>query len=137
MKLNHLILSLFILFLTAPVIQSCKKYPDGPALSLRSKTERLSNTWKVENYTINGSDFTSLVAGYTETFTKENNYSYSWGVLSGTGTWAFQNNNMEVKLTGTEQQSTRVLYILKLEEKTLWYYYMDGNDKNEVHLIQN
>lgn len=137
MKLNHLILSLFILFLMAPAIQSCKKYPDGPALSLRSKTERLSNTWKVENYTINGSDFTSIVAGYTETFTKENNYSYSWGVLSGTGKWAFQNNNMEVKLTGTEQQSSRVLYILKLEEKTLWYYYMDGNDKNEVHLIQN
>jgi hypothetical protein len=137
MKTKLFFISLSILLLSAPGIQSCKKYPEGPALSLRSKTERISNTWKIENYSVNGADLTSLVSNYTETFTKDNNYSYSWGIINGTGTWAFQNNKMEVKLIGNESFSSRTLIILKLEEKTLWYYYMDGTDKNEVHLIQN
>jgi len=30
---------------------------------------------------------------------------------------------------------TKTLTILKLEEKAFWYYYMDGTDKIEFHLI--
>jgi hypothetical protein len=54
-------------------IQSCNKYDDGPLVSIRSRTERVSNTWKVENYKVNNDDLTSLVTDYRETFTKENN----------------------------------------------------------------
>jgi len=136
MKFKNLIFSLSILFVTIPLIQSCKKYPEGPAFSLRSKTERVSNTWKVENYKINGSDFTSLVSDYTETFTKENTYSYTWGILGGSCNWAFQNDNMEIKLDGNEDNTSRTLFIEKLEEKTFWYYFMEGSDKYEVHLIE-
>lgn len=104
-------------------------------LSLRTKTERLSNNWKVENYSINGTDFTSLVSSYTETFTKDKKYSYDWGLLDGDRTWVFQNSYEEVKLSGSSAFDGRVLFILKLEEKNLWYYYMDGNMKVEMHLI--
>ncbi len=117
-------------------IQSCKKYSDGPSISLSSKTERVVNTWKVDNYKLNDVDYTSLVADYTETYTKAGSYSYQWGILSGTGTWAFQNKNAEVRITGIEHQSSETLYILKLEEKQFWYYYMDGNDRKEFHMIQ-
>ena len=110
-------------------VQSCKKYPDGPALSLRSKTARVANTWKVENYKENGNDYTSLVAGYMETYSKDGNYSYSWGILSGTGKWAFQNDDKEIRITGINNQSSTTLYILKLQEKEFWYYYMDDNDR--------
>lgn len=116
-------------------LQGCKKYPEGPAFSLRTKTERVSNTWKVDNYKINSSDYTSLMTSYNETFTKEGDYSYSWGSLNGTGKWAFQNDKEQIKLTGVNNQSSHDLIILKLEEKTFWYYYMDGNDKHEIHLI--
>ncbi len=116
-------------------LQSCKKYPEGPAFSLRTKTERVSNTWKVDNYKINNSDYTSLMSSYTETFTKEGDYSYTWGSLDGTGKWAFQNDKEQIKLTGTKNQDSHDLVILKLEEKSFWYYYMDGNDKHELHLI--
>ncbi len=119
------------------VTQSCKKYPDGPAFSLRTRAERVANTWKVENYKINGSDYTSLVSDYTETFTKKGSYSYSWSVLDGSGTWSFQNKDEEIKLNGSDSQSSRKLFIMKLEEKSFWYYYMDGNDKHELHLIAN
>ena len=117
-------------------IQSCKKYPDGPMVSLSTRTDRVANTWVVDNYKINGSDYTSLVSGYSETYTKAGAYSYEWGVLSGTGTWAFQNNDAEIRITGTDNQTSQTLFIQKLEDKQFWYYIMDGSDKKEYHMIQ-
>jgi hypothetical protein len=117
-------------------IQSCKKYEDGPMFSLSSRTQRVANKWKVDNYKVNGTDYTSLVSDYTETYTKAGAYSYQWGILSGTGTWAFQNNDAEILITGIDNQSTVTLVIQKLEEKQFWYYIMDGSDKKEYHMIQ-
>ena len=119
------------------ITPSCKKYPDGPMFSLRSRTERVANTWKVDNYKRNGTDYTSSMSGYTETYTKEGNYSYTWHFFGGAGKWEFQNNDKEIRITGVNGQSSRTLYILKLEEKQLWYYYMDGGDKMEFHMIPN
>jgi hypothetical protein len=126
-----------IAVIAMPAIQGCKKYADGPMLSFHSKAERVANTWKVDNYKINGSDYTSLVVGYVETFSKDGNYSYSWGSTHGTGVWAFQNKNAEIRITGIDHQSSETLFILKLEEKQFWYYYMDGNDRMEFHMVQN
>lgn len=136
MNFRSLLLILFI-GLLAVGTQSCNKYEDGPFFSVRSRTERVANTWKIDNYKVNGNDYTSLMGGYTETYSKDGNFSYAWGSLSGTGTWAFQNNDMEIKLVGINNTSSMTLFILKLEEKEFWYYYMDGNDKKEFHLIQN
>jgi len=130
------VILMLIVFAVVPAIQSCKKYTDGPAISLRSKTERVANTWKVDNYKVNGDDYTSFVSEYYETYTKEGNFSYSWGSFSGDGKWAFQNDKEEIKITGINNQSSQTLFILKLEEKQFWYYYMDGNDRKEFHLVQ-
>ncbi len=116
--------------------QSCKKYPDNDHLSLETRTERVANNWKVDSYKINGVDFTSLVSNYTETYTKSGDYSFQWGILSGTGTWTFQNDDAEVRITGIGALPSVTLVILKLEEKEFWYYYMDGNTKKEFHMIQ-
>lgn len=138
MKTKNKITVLLILLagIMIPSIQSCKKYPDGPLVSFHSRTERVANTWKVDNYKINGTDFTSLVSGYTETYTKGGDYYYSFGSLSGTGKWAFQNKDEEIKINGINNQDSQTLFILKLEEKQFWYYYMDGNDKKEFHMIE-
>jgi hypothetical protein len=119
-----------------PFVQSCKKYPDGPLINFYSRTGRVANTWRVDNYLKNGTDYTYLMAGYTETYTENGNYSYSWGNLSGTGVWAFQNSDTEIRLTGISHQESRTLTILKLEDKALWYYYFDGNDRIEFHMVQ-
>lgn len=128
-------LKLLLLILVTSSI-GCQKYEDGPMLSFRSRAERLANTWRVENYKVNGNDYTSLVSNYTETYSKDGNYSYSWGILSGTGSWKFQSKDAEIKLTGISNQDDHTLVILKLEEKALWYYYMDGNDRKEFHFVQ-
>ena len=117
------------------IFHSCKKYPDGPVFSIHTKTQRLSNTWKVENYKINNTDYTSLMSNYTETFSKNGAYSYIWGISSGSGVWVFQNDDREIKLYGNNNQSSRTLVILRLEEKSLWYYYIDGNDMHELHML--
>jgi hypothetical protein len=136
MKNRFYILALISIWF-ATTAQSCQKYSDGPMFSLRSRTERVANEWKVDNYSINGTDFTSLVSNYTETFTSNGGYSYSWGLLDGSGTWKFQNNDEEIQLSGTDNQSDRKLIIQKLEEDAFWYYYMDGNNKYEIHLVSN
>ncbi|MDQ3109131.1 MAG: hypothetical protein M3R17_04475 [Bacteroidota bacterium] len=138
MKTKSKITALFLIIaaLAIPTIQSCKKYPEGPSVSLRSREERVANTWKVENYKINSTDYTSLVAGYEQTFSKGGAYSYSWGSTNGSGTWAFQNEEAEIRITGVNSQPSETLYILKLKEKEFWYYIMDGNDKHEYHLLQ-
>lgn len=129
-------LIIFVLAGLAFGFEGCKKYPEGPALSLRTKTHRVAGTWRVDSYKVNGDDYTSFVQGYTETYSKDGNYSYAWGNLSGAGTWRFENNKEEIQITGTSNQSDYRLIILKLEEKAFWYYYMDGSDKKEFHLIQ-
>lgn len=133
---KHFAVLLLIAALVLVSFQGCKKYPDGPLISLNSRAERVANTWKVDNYKVNDVDYTSLTADYTETFSKDGNYSYNWGLFSGTGNWNFQNYDAEILLTGINNQSTIVIFILKLEEKQFWYYYMDGNDKKEFHMIQ-
>lgn len=133
MKLTALLcISCIMLF----SFQSCQKYEDGPFFSLQTKTSRISNSWKIDNFKINDVDYTSLLNGYTETFTTDHNYSYTWGILGGTGKWEFQNNYNEVRITGTDNQSSETLYILKLERTQFWYYIMDGNDRKEYHMVQ-
>lgn len=117
------------------VVQSCQKYEDGPMISLTSRKNRVANTWKVDNYKINGTDYTSLVTGYEETFSKDGAYAYDWGILDGSGTWAFKNNEQDIQLSGSDDHASRKLTILKLEEDQFWYTYLDGNDKYEMHLI--
>jgi hypothetical protein len=116
-------------------IQGCKKYPENDGINLQTRTERVSNVWKIENYKLNGADLTSLLSSYSETFTKDKAYSYQWGIIGGTGSWDFKNNDAEIQITGISNQASRTLFILKLEETSFWYYYMDGTDKKEFHLI--
>lgn len=116
-------------------VQSCSQYEDNTSISLVSKTERLSRVWKVENYKVDSVDWTSLMAGYTETFTKDGAYSFQWVLLGGTATWDFQDGAAEIEITDVNNVASRTLTILRLEEKALWYYYMDGDARKEVHLI--
>lgn len=129
-RISSLMMLLFVV-----ALQGCKKYTNGPVVSFRTRSERLANTWKVDNYKKNGTDYTSLVTNYTETFSKNGAYAYDWSLLSGSGTWKFQSKDEEVKLTGSDGQSSRTLTILKLEEKSFWYSTVDGNDSYEYHMI--
>ncbi len=128
----YILLAMF----SASTFQGCKKEQNSPMTGLHSSTEFIAGTWKAEKYTIDGEDYTSSISGYTETYSKEGNYHYSLGSIAEINNWFFKNNNKEVSITGISNNLSNTLYILKLEVNEFWYYYMDGNDRKELHLIQ-
>jgi len=136
--------SFFKLLMTTAVISSsftaCKKYPDGPAVSVISKKERISNTWHVANYYENGTDkttdFNNTLQNATLTIDKSGTYHFfykAFGLVdfNEDGTWGFINDEKDFSTdpsTGTAATSTH--HILKLKENELWYY--DDPDANGV-----
>ena len=131
-----------IAFITALVlstmfIESCKKYPDGPSLSFRTRTARVANTWKVSSCTINGTDFTSTYTNinYSETYDKSGAYSYSSSLGNGSGKWAFENKDTQIKRNGVSGQSSEDMTILKLKEVEFWFSFVDGGSTYVFHMV--
>jgi hypothetical protein len=121
-----------VLMLLALVISigssSCSKYEDGPAFSLRSKTERISNTWRVEKAMENSSDVTSDFDQYQLQMLSDGDATlaalYTLGDLTfefqTNGTWSFENNSEDVRLDFENDAADRTYQILRLKEDELW-----------------
>lgn len=139
MKKLNFFFALAITLVLTTTLNSCKKYSNGPWISLETRTARVANVWKMESVTLNGSDVTSTYTNlkYTETYDKDGNYSYSTTLGGGSGKWAFQNSDTEIKRNGVSGQSSIDLTILRLKEKSFWYKFVDGKDSYEFHLIPN
>ncbi len=135
-KIRTSLLVLLLAVTILPCLQGCQKYPDGPFISFHTRTERVAQTWRVDNFSKNGNDNTSAYSNYSETYTKQGSYSYSWGIFNGSGTWGFTNKDSDIELSGISNQANHTLIILKLEQNAFWYYYMDGNDRMEFHMVR-
>ena len=130
----------------------CKKYDEGGLMGKADK-RLTANTWKLEKYLRNGNDETSslLISNFTEQFqdggTLIRNYIDKDGdPFSETGSWQFDNDKQQVNLKGvssieltdqTSTVSTSDYNILKLKKEELWYYYDNGGDRHEFHLVPN
>ena len=73
---------IYIILLLIATTMSCKKYEDGPLISLRSPKNRLKGEWHVVKYTNNGVDSTKKKLSntsfyYTMTFTYEKDEAIS------------------------------------------------------------
>lgn len=132
------------LVLAVIIIFSCKKYPEGPTISFRSKTERLSNTWHVKQYIENGTDktndFNNVFQNYVLTIRNDLSYAMSYKVLglinyNETGIWAFNTNKTGITFKNNANNNTSNWTILKLMEQELWGKYLDSNKTIEIHLI--
>jgi len=119
---------------------SCKKYDDGPIISLRSKEQRIANTWKVESAYNDGNNVTSsyeqyelqmltdgkarLVAIYTL-----NNVTFEYET---DGRWELINDKEDLKLDFEDNSADRTYQILRLKEDQLWIREKGGD--LELHL---
>ena len=137
MKKTKTLLTLLAGILLASSFPGCKKYEEGPAISFRSRAERVSNTWKVEKLLVNGADNTPQYTAFTETYTKAGSYEYDLSGNKGSGKWEFAENDTQIKRSGVSGMSSYNLVILKLKESEFWYSYSDGNDTWEFHMIPN
>jgi len=122
------------------LLEGCKKYPEGPAISLRSKKERVANIWKLDALISGGVDSTAYFTGffndYTVTLTRSGSYtiSYSFRGFSATetGSWAFASAKEDLQITPKTTSygalpSPSVFQIMKLYEKELWLRSFYGN----------
>lgn len=134
-----------IFFLLVIVLYAgCKKYPDGPAISLRSKEARIQGTWDVEYFSIDGNDSTNFLKsqpffgkykisgeseGDNKLFVYINTLSTSPPNYNGAGFWMFLNNreslyihfnNYSGPAIGAYRAEDIVWEIRRLKSKELW-----------------
>jgi len=142
---TKLILSFIVLLF---VLTSCY-YEDGPFYSLRTRKQRLAQTWRYDRVRINNLDITNNFADYTLTFTKENDVT--WHTLSkddsgidsiyiSSGRWEFDAPNYR-KLdlffidSTTHQMSGQSWEIHRLTKKQLWLYSKTSDAVVEYFMI--
>ena len=109
--------------------------------SLRSKTERISNTWRVERATDGGNDVTSSFDQYELQLLSNGDASlaalYSLGSLSfefqTNGTWSFESKKEDLRLDFENDAADRTYEILRLKEDELWL--KEKGDDLELHLV--
>ncbi len=142
MKIKNLILISAVML----IFTSCK-YEEGPAVSLRSKEERLCNEWKIDKKLTNGVENT-LTEAELQTiveFKKGGDYSITVPILGVyvvfSGTWEFYDNKekiittYEANVLGTNVVQKDTSKILRLMEKELWLEGKDSTGIVEIHYI--
>ena len=122
---------LLLFSVTSTLFIGCKKYPDGPAFSLLSRSARMANTWHIDTYYENNvdktSDFKNAFQNAQLIINKNGNYSFyykAFGLVdyNESGNWKFSNNDADFVTTPTSSSgSVGTHHILKLEDKELWY----------------
>ncbi len=141
MKMMSIQRTLVIALAATLLSTGCKKYEDGPAFSLRSKKERIANTWRVEQ-ALNGSqDVTSDFDQYELQMLTSGNATLSALYVLGeasfelqtNGTWSLENSKEDLVLDFENNDADETYEILRLKEDELWLRTMDNG--LELHLI--
>lgn len=114
-----------------------KKYEDGPLISLRSKKDRVANTWIVEKaYDENGDDVTNEYERYELRLTKDGDAelraTYFGATFDTEGTWSFRSNKNNIFLDFENNSADRNYEILRLKNDEFWLQKTDGS--KELHL---
>ena len=129
-------------FISTTLLTSCKKYVDGPAISLRSKKARLQGDWQIDSYSVNGVDKTSELktlygANFRWDIEKDGHYKMS-GTFTSSGTWKFGEDKDDVYFLSTDTGSVEESYrILRLANKELWLRQIETNgDTQQLKLKQ-
>lgn len=142
-NLSKYVLAALVMLSTTMIIPSCtKKGDDDPAISLRTRKDRFTNTWTLTKYEKNGETQDLNGASYVYEV-------YNSGTLKRTvegtvfgfqtktvndGTWAFVNDEEDVAITidGTtttynvQRLASDELVIKELRGSDTHTYYFDG-----------
>jgi hypothetical protein len=114
---------------------ACKKYEDGPALSLLTKKSRLANEWRYDYVRApNAQDITAQYADNKLEFTKDGTFILSDATSSETGTWQFASDKEDVVLTFASSGDAVTLHILRLKARELWFSVQESNGLSVFHM---
>ncbi|MEO6239808.1 MAG: hypothetical protein ABIQ40_00665 [Bacteroidia bacterium] len=133
MKSTHMLLILG--FTIASIATQCKKYEEGPRLSLHSKKARIANSWKYEQVTHNGTDITASYANCFWELKKDGNYINTQGTSTYAGTWQFASDKEDIILTPASSGYSSTWHIIRLTNDELWVTVHLTTSSYEYHFI--
>ncbi len=129
MKIRNIIIAIIGIAVMLPALQSCKKGENDPAISLKSRTARLSGEWTVSKASIistsGGVTTTTTYNGSTVTIT----YSDGSTGSTGTFTWTF---SIDKNGTYTEEISETYTGITESRKTEGAWNWADGNKDAEI-----
>ncbi len=119
---------------------SCSKFEDGPAISLRSKENRLIGKWKLIKWTEKGEDVTMLRTDSNEVyyeFFEERTMNYLVGLNQAIeGTWELEETNVIMDLQLFSEVGDYIdkdtLMLKRLTNKEMIVFY---DDELETELV--
>jgi hypothetical protein len=129
------------------LLGSCKKYEDGPSVSLYSKKSRVANNWMVDQYFLNGVDRTfdyrTIVQREALEFFKSGSWQYSevsnweWTKSYDTGRWNLLNSKENLEMISNDPSVRyRIMKILRLKTDELWLEEQVSPDSLvEIHYV--
>jgi hypothetical protein len=115
-------------------IGACKKYEEGPAISLRSKEKRLCQTWKLVSWTENGDIVDMGDIFYTWELSKNgdftvtvfNNCCPDYVVARNTSIWRWADDKESIEIISFDDESWYANQIKKLKFKELIIEYSNS-----------
>ena len=122
----------FVAIASFLVLTSCSINPDGPGFSLRTKTNRLVNDWKLTSYLINGVEFVEAVPELKMVIEKDGTYShYATELVINQlqsqfehGTWEFngEKTSMFLLVDGADLPVEYLIRELRANKLVIQYY---------------
>jgi len=127
--MKQLSIALFAAFSLALVLGSCKKYEEGPALSFRSRYNRVVNNWEVKYAFLGNDDYTYVYRNWTIDLTEDGRFVISDlddrdSTVTQTGFWSLANDDEDLRLIYTDppvDPDRDEFEILKLRDDEFWF----------------
>ena len=118
------ILAATLIVSTVFLSEGCKKYPDGPSVSLLSKKARIAGDWTLKTWT-DASGVSVPLTGTTWTMKIDRGGTYTSTTTFGTttfsdaGTWTFGTGKTTVTFLSTTGGGSTIYIINELRNKAL------------------
>lgn len=124
-KYNKIMLSLIIV---STFLMSCRKYEDGPDISLVPRKQRVANTWVIVKAVDDDRDVTNdydhyelylTKDGFAELDAKYNVFGESYSTETA-GTWMFKNEQENILFDYEDDAQDGEYQILRLTMHEMW-----------------
>jgi hypothetical protein len=133
----------FVIVLLSLFSVGCDNYEDGPKISLRSKRERVINTWKAEYAYRDDVDATAWYKDWTLDLREDGrlvitDLDENDSIVTQHGFWDFVNDEEELRFlysVPAVDPDRKTVTILRLMEKQLWFRDVTDTATWEFQLI--
>lgn len=120
------IISICFIFIA---LGSCKKYPEGPMISILPRTERIEGKWVIENADLNGKDSTEQYKKYIWEFTRFGTVILQIDQSKSLGIWSLATSDKDFVIE-YDNGKRETYEIRSLRKRLLWL----RNKQTEINL---